>query len=194
MASQVDICNLALRDIGANPISSIEETSKEAKVCADYWSLLLDELLEEHPWDFAKKWVALALDGTHTFIDSRYDYAYTKPNDYIRMCDTELNFNYEVRGQLIVTNEEGAEIEYIWRITDTTKFPPYFIRALVSLLRSRICGPLAKKGSKTKDWKVEYYGVDLPRAKLHDARQGNPSASVKRSHTDATDTWLSSRE
>lgn len=193
MASQVELCNLAIRDLGGNSISQITENTKEAKLCNDYWNELVDELLEEYCWDFAKVWVALALDATYVFVDDRYLYAYALPSNYIKMSDTELGYNYEIRGQHIVTNEEDAEIEYIQRMTDVTKWPVHFRKAFVSLLRSRIAFGLARKGTDPKEWVLKYEQLDLPAAKTKDAQTGRPSKEVSRSHTDSTDTWLSKR-
>ena len=55
MATQVDICNLALRRLGAQTISSITEGTKNADHCSAFWEYVLDEVLEDYPWNFAKK-------------------------------------------------------------------------------------------------------------------------------------------
>ena len=55
MVSQVDICNLALRRIGANTISAIDESTKMAEHCNAFWAYCLDEVLEAYPWNFTKK-------------------------------------------------------------------------------------------------------------------------------------------
>ena len=54
MATQVDICNLALRRIGANTITAIDESTKMAEHCNAFWSYALDEVLEAMPWNFSK--------------------------------------------------------------------------------------------------------------------------------------------
>lgn len=55
MASQVDICNLALRMIGANTITAIDDGSKEADHCSDFWTYILEEVMESYSWGFLKK-------------------------------------------------------------------------------------------------------------------------------------------
>ena len=59
MASQVDICNLALKRIGATEISSISESEKNAEHCTVFWDYILDEVLEDYSWNFAKKTATL---------------------------------------------------------------------------------------------------------------------------------------
>jgi hypothetical protein len=58
MATQLAICNLALDHIGQNPITQAELTAatiKPARLCDAHWDLVLDEVLDVHPWNFVKK-------------------------------------------------------------------------------------------------------------------------------------------
>jgi len=57
--SQVDICNLALRRLGATTIASISEATKNAEHCTVFWNYVLDEVMEDHQWNFTKKVVTL---------------------------------------------------------------------------------------------------------------------------------------
>lgn len=194
MASQVQICNLALVDIGAKTINALDDGSVEADVCDEVYDLLLEMVLEAHTWDFAKKWVALAEDAGYTMIDEQYDYAYELPADYIRMSRMEDKDSlYEVRGSTLLTNVEDANIEYIQKITDPTKYPSHFVRAFSARMRLPLAMKVTNKGSKAIDFATLYYSADLPQAKSDDARQGNPSQETKIRHTNETDSWLSAR-
>ena len=57
--SQVDICNLALRRLGATTIVSISESTKNAEHCTVFWNYVLDEVISDHQWNFTKKTVVL---------------------------------------------------------------------------------------------------------------------------------------
>jgi hypothetical protein len=67
MPSDVDICNLALAMIGADPISQLEGddlTPLEVK-CAALYDSYRDTLLEDYDWDFAvERSDELAADST----------------------------------------------------------------------------------------------------------------------------------
>ncbi len=193
--TEVSICNLALRAIGAKTITAIDgsDDSKEAQVCQDVYALLLDEVLEEHPWDFAKVWLALAVDATYTFIDETYEYAYDKPADWIRRSRAEdQDLQYEIRGAFIVSNTEDMELEYIFREDDPLTYPPHFIKALASRLRPVLAASIKTRFQATTLLEI-YYTVDLPKAKQADARGGNPSAADALRHTTDTDSWISAR-
>ena len=58
MASEVDICNLALGHLGDNAtVSSISppEGSAQAEHCARFYPIARDALLEMHNWNFAMR-------------------------------------------------------------------------------------------------------------------------------------------
>ena len=59
-SSEAEICNLALQEVGAQRILSLNDDTVEAKLCKDFYSNVRDELLRSHPWKFAIKRVALA--------------------------------------------------------------------------------------------------------------------------------------
>jgi len=196
MATKVQICNMALTDLGATTITTLEasDDSKEADACRVYYDLLILELLEEHPWDFAKTWVALAEDAGYTFVDDMYDYAYEKPADYVRHSRLEdKDVEFEVRGTNIVSNQEDLEIEYIKEMADPTVYPPHFVTALAARLRASLAMTLSRKGSKAVDWMGIYMHQVLPRAKLLDSQVSRPSRATQYEHTESADTWLSAR-
>lgn len=195
MPSQVDICNVAILDVGGNTINAIDEGSREAELCDHYWEMFVDEVLSEHTWNFAKQWVALAEEAGYSMVDSEYGYAYELPSDYVRMSRMEDKKSlYEVRGTTLLTNVEDCLIEYIKRVDDVMAFPPGFRMALIARLRAALAIPLARKGTKAIDWMNLYLSVDLPRAKTKDAMEGNQSEESLHQHTDENDTWLASRQ
>lgn len=85
MASEVDICNLALGHLGDNAtVASLDppEGSAQAEHCARFYPIARDSLLELHAWNFATRRVQLA-ELTNTWV--QWDHAYAKPADCIRM-------------------------------------------------------------------------------------------------------------
>ena len=77
MASEVDICNLALGHLGDNAtVSSISppEGSAQAEHCQRFYPIARNSLLEMHFWNFAMKRAILA-EVTNTWTEWRYAYA-----------------------------------------------------------------------------------------------------------------------
>lgn len=91
MASEVDICNLALGHLGdvAN-LSSISppDNSAQAFHCARFYPIARDSLLEMHPWGFATRRAQLALYAGVT--SNQWSFVYAGPSgavNYLRVID-----------------------------------------------------------------------------------------------------------
>lgn len=84
MASDVDICNLALSNIGDTAaVVSISPPSGSAQAvhCARFYPIARDALLEEHDWDFTMKRAPLALLAEQP--PSTWQYVYALPSDLL---------------------------------------------------------------------------------------------------------------
>jgi hypothetical protein len=90
MSSEVDICNLALGHLGDTArVASINppETSVQAQLCARFYPIARNMLLELGSWGFATRRAKLALvsnptvQGTNDF--GTWQYAYTQPSDCV---------------------------------------------------------------------------------------------------------------
>ncbi len=84
MASEVDICNLALSHLGDEATVAVidpPEDSPQAGYCARFYPIARDSLLEMHTWRFATKRVSLAANPT---APSTWQYSYAQPSDLIK--------------------------------------------------------------------------------------------------------------
>ena len=175
MASEVDIANLALANLGeAANVSSLDppEGSVEAELCARFYRIARDELLAMHAWSFASRRVALA--QLEQSID-QWAYQYAAPADMMSataVLDPEAGDDYEVAGAkvpqdyaiesnadgdiLICTNLEDAVLRYQAKVTDTSRFPPLFVTSLSWMLASKLAGPIIKGGAGREEAKNCY--------------------------------------
>lgn len=86
MASEVDICNMAIGYLGGDAtISSISppDGTAEADHCARFYPIARNTLLEIHAWGFATKRVSLALLAENP--PSTWQYAYQLPSDQLNV-------------------------------------------------------------------------------------------------------------
>lgn len=85
MASEVDICNIALSHLGdtAN-VSSIDppEGSAQAQHCARFYPIARDALLEMHAWGFSTKRITLPLLSETL---EQWKYVYQAPSDALNI-------------------------------------------------------------------------------------------------------------
>lgn len=81
MATEVDICNLALAHLGDDAtIATLSppEGSAQAQNASRFYPIARDTLLDMHAWDFATKRGSLAVT---TNYNNQWDYAYAAPSD-----------------------------------------------------------------------------------------------------------------
>jgi hypothetical protein len=174
MASEVEICNLALAHIGDSAtVSSIDppEGSSQSEHCARFYPMARDVLLDDHTWSFATRRVVLA---ELTNESTTWLYAYAVPNDcldvisilsstatndyngtnssqdvyyYTSPAYSPQEFAIEVDStgaDVIYTNQADAVCRYTTSVTDTAKFPPLLVMAISYQLASFLCGPVIK--------------------------------------------------
>lgn len=172
MASTVEVVNLALSNIRAGSINSLDEGSLQAQVAKLKYPFMRDRLLREIPWQFNRKLRALSTLTTDVF---NWAYAYQYPVDCLkihrlvpsweeipagasdvvsRQRDTELRSLKELRQQVpyevfnfddnkvIASDDTELRIDYAAKITDPNLFSDDFILALSHLLAGEMAIPL----------------------------------------------------
>jgi hypothetical protein len=160
MASEVDICNLALSHIGASAtISSLTEQSEEAFHCNLLYADARDSVLRTHPWGFAKRHLALSDMGSPP---GNWSYRYSYPNDaiYAReilQTDTagdpikfEIALSDAYNSRVILTDQEDAVLVYTYKVTNTLAFDPLFINALTWKIAASVAMPLTRDHERLK--------------------------------------------
>lgn len=171
MASNVQICNLALGMIGAGRIASLEDGSIEGRACTAVFELLRDEVQEAHVWTFNKGRAELArVDETPAF---GYSYAYALPSDCLRvlkmdgegftLADQEngisvvgYGVDWEIEGRRLLTNSESVSVQYLKRVEDPSQFPASFVMALSARLAVDLAMMVAKSYKLAESMQVIY--------------------------------------
>lgn len=158
MATDVDICNLALSHLGDDAtIATIDppEGSAQATHCARFYPISRATLQDMHTWGFCTTRQALALLDVTPL--SGWTYAYAPPSDAVNIlaifaAGSSDDFDpqsYDTEQltdgtSVIYTNTPDAVCRYTRHIVDPTKFPPLFVEALSWLLASQLAGPVLK--------------------------------------------------
>lgn len=185
MADSVEaICNLGLLVIGVTRgIDSIDDGSEEADVCKAVYEQDRDEVLSAFAWPFATSHVrpapidptTLALGG----VSSGWLYAYAMPADALRvrsiftalgaLPESSSTFVPEydpvLQEQIILSNYDAPDFLITFRVTDVTKFPPLFVRALAGRIAEDLVLGL-RKDPKLGQVAHAYYLQALADAKV----------------------------
>jgi hypothetical protein len=174
-SKSVEYCSHALLKIGANAISSFEDGTIEAEVCANLYPLVRDFLLAAHPWNFAIRQQALPRIATTPAADFRF--AYSLPSSCVRVLSAGANgrgrgLHYKIRGQNLVTDSVEAMLTYIHR-PDEGAFPAFFVMALVAHLSAEFCIPLVESTSRWESMR-KIADMEFRRARLIDSQEETP--------------------
>lgn len=169
--SQVSIANSALVKVGADRISSLSEDTRAAILINAIFEQIRDQVLRDHPWNFAMTRAALAPNATEPAFE--YDYTYDLPNDCLRVYRTFPDtIDYVVEGRTILTDEaETLYVQYIYRHEDPSAWSADFAEAFAWKLASEVAYPLTQSLALAGTCREEYKRV-LAEARSIDGSEG----------------------
>ena len=161
MATDIDICNLALAHLGDDAtVASIDppEGSAQATHCARFYPICRAALQDKNNWSFCTTRASLSLMSATPL--SGWLYAYAVPSDAVNILSilkpgSTDDFDpqtYDMEQlpdgtSVIYANVANAVCRYTRHVTDPSKFPPLFTEALAWLLASQLAGPVLKGDS-----------------------------------------------
>ena len=145
--SSVDIAARALTLIGANPISSFDDTSTEATVANNMYEDVSRAALCMARWPFANKQKVLNL--LTDAPTGRFDQAYQLPSDLLMLHALTVNdlvVDYTVYGDKAFANTNEADqvvADFTFRAEENT-WPSYFTLAVEYQLASIFAAAIAR--------------------------------------------------
>lgn len=168
MASQVDICNLALINLGQSPnIIAVNppDGSAYAATAVHLYPIALKRVLSEIDWSFATKIVAL----TAVDVDkpAAWDYAFAVPTDLERPVmlqesdqeDPNIGIPFEINGDVLYCNSDSVVLRYVYLNTNTEKFSSDFVLALSAYLAHLMAVPVTKDANIAGAWLKNYQSI-----------------------------------
>lgn len=174
--SKIDICNVGLGMVGGKRIDSLTEDSENARLCNTFYDAVVDEVLRMYPWGCAKHTKVITSDADYDADDYDYGYAYRYPLPSNPYCLKIRQYNdgeteYDKQGRFLYSDEDGCELIYTKRITDTNEFDPLLADAISTHLAIKLSFPLMQDKT-VRDELIEYlYKVVLITAKQGDASE-----------------------
>lgn len=171
MASQIEISNIALIALGADPISSLSETSPEAVAINVVWDVIRKGLLRLHPWNFAIKRVELAQSSTAP--SHGYDYRYALPTDCLKVIQVYQDDDYKIENGFVVTNNIRCQLKYVADIKDTSVWTSDFTELMAEKLKAELAFGL------TADKDLVKICTQLFAGKLEMARWNDASEDIE---------------
>ena len=165
MASQADICNLGLINLGQSPdITSINppDGTKYAATAAAFWPIMLDKVLGEFDWDFARKLVTL--QEVSDAEPEAWQYAFALPIDMVepRMLqqtyqqDPNVGIPYEIKAGILYCNEADVVLRYTFRNTNYGSYSNGVVLAMGAYMAHLLAAPVMKDVNVSAAWAKQY--------------------------------------
>jgi hypothetical protein len=185
--TDIDVINGALRKLGVDAITTLADSVEAARVASDTYSMLLDAVLADAPWDFATKRAELTVHVTAPAFG--FDNAFDLPADCINVREiVNLNsYQWVVEdGQILTSHESPIQLVYTYQALVEDDYTPQFIEALQARLAAEWAEPLIKSTSVQKTM-FALYEAKISPAKTIEAGQTGL-------HEDTTlGSWVDSR-
>lgn len=204
MASVVDICNAAIAHYGGSAqVTAIDppDGSAEAGRCARFYPMARREMMSLPGLLFNKKRQQLTQTDNPSSV---WTYAYALPSDCLRarrilsqallqstafwpfsevitvdqltFFDERGSADFDIEGQVLLTNEPEAVLLYSVDVLDPARFPPTFVTALSYLLASYLVGPVIK-GRPGAQAAAQYRQMATSMARSSAAEDANQSSA-----------------
>ena len=173
--SKTIIINKALSLIGAKQIVSVDDGSDMANLVGSIYETSLKSVLSECKWNFATKRDSLPTNSTATldFYDVGETIIYDRPTDIIRIYSSEPpTAKWREEQDYIISDSSGLGLRYVYYIEDVTKFPIYFVEALVDKLASDLAYAVVNSASLAERCLIKYENISLPKATSSNSKTG----------------------
>lgn len=169
--SKLTICNGALQKIGVPRIMSVDEDSKEAKICNSEYDKVRKTLLRMYPWGFASARAQLAPVPDAPVFE--YEYAFELPADCLRIVELfEYDGEYKVEGTQLLMNSNDLKLKYIRDVTDITRCDSLFADAFEWYLGFTISRYLTESDTVRQEAWAGFRNV-MPMAKFIQSTENN---------------------
>lgn len=203
--SSTDICNRALQMLGANPIVSLTDGSKNARECALCYDKLRQSLLRSHAWNFATVFASLpelASPPNPTPANSLWanTHVYALPADFLRLVQVSPFVgtwlwegtqyvqaqDYFIQNQTLLSWVQAPyNMRYIYDCVNTGAMDPIFQEALSAYMAMEMCERLTQSTSKFQAASAKMIQI------MAEARRIN--AFDKPAGASPVDSWISVR-
>ena len=139
MISKIDICNMALAQLGQEPIASLEQEDERARRCHLFYDPVRQEVLRTHHWAFACGQMPLAVLSSPQQAGEPYTYAYPQDCLFLRKVYESRNpsrpvpfkevYRQDIQARTIQCAVSQAQAEYTRDVRDELLFDPAFVKA-----------------------------------------------------------------
>ena len=186
MASKVEICNIALTDLGKSSITSLTDNNERARAC----NLIYDQIAAEvmaNGW--SSNTVRATLAQTTTTPTYEFSYEFQLPTDPKCLKVLRINeaspgeYNYKIEGDKLLINITSVSIKYAAELDDSESYGVFLTQSIIAALRARLAFRLTGNATLSKNL-TEIYNDVLADSMASDGQQGVPDGTPSNTLTD----------
>lgn len=166
---KLTVYNMALAYLGEKPLNSLTDDTKASTLLNTIFDLIRDDVLREHPWNFAITRVALTLSVT----TPAWGYArqFGLPSDCLKVLGTDYSdIDYRIEGAYLLTDESSINLKYVSQVTDLTAWDVKALTMLAMRLAAEIAFNLTASSSR-EEAMLKMYLMRLSTAKSIDGQE-----------------------
>ncbi|MGH8387638.1 MAG: hypothetical protein ACRESJ_19480 [Pseudomonas sp.] len=176
MATGVSICSNALLMLGSQTINDFADQLNldRAKLCANLYPTVRDDILRAHPWNCAIKRVVLAPDAVAPAFG--YHHAFEMPADLLRVLEVGTGgcqIDYLVEGRSIQADTTVLELRYVFRNEVESTWDSNLVAVVTQAMCAVLAYPITQSTAKQagEEQKLE---MMLRRARAADGQEDPP--------------------
>lgn len=186
MATNISICSAALLQLGKSPISSFDNSSDLARLCANLYPQERDSILRENDWNCAMKRDVLAPLATVPAFGFSAQFAL--PSDFLRMVQIGDYYvgmpecqRFKVEGRKILASGTVLPIVYVFRNELESTWDSKLVELMTARMLWKLAYPVTQSTSLRDELKAEYMAM-AKTARAIDAQE-NPSPALSDDYT-----------
>lgn len=174
MATSVSICSNALLMLGAQPINDLAEDLDRARLAANLYPSVRDDMLRAHPWNCAVKRVVLSPDSNPPAFG--YAYQFPLPSDWLRILsvgDYGAEIDYRIEGRMLLADESAPKLRYIFRNEVESTWDAMLIHCMTLAMAARMAYAITQSAS-LEQGRMQELEMALKRARAIDGQDDPP--------------------
>lgn len=176
MATGVSICSNALLMLGAQTINDFADQLNldRAKLCANLYPTVRDDMLRSHPWNCAIKRVVLAPDAVAPAFG--YTHSFELPADFMRVLEVGTNgsqIDYLVEGRTIQADTTVLELRYVFRNEVENTWDAHLVKLVTLAMAAALAYPVTQSSALQQSFEQKLE-MTLKRARAVDGQEDPP--------------------
>jgi len=135
--TEIDICNLALRKVGAQTIMALDEASENARLCRQFYPRVRDTVLRLYPWNCATRRAKLAAAAEAPAFGWAKQYPLPVDCLFVQRMEYQ-DIPFKIEGRMLLTDWAEANIIYTARLEDVSQYDNLLVQAIYTMLAAEI--------------------------------------------------------